>query len=110
LDSPEMRQILDPISQSLSQLSASVRRISHSLNNHLLLQQDLIKAIAAETERLNQMGRITIEFDIDEQQPKTFNANEKKVLYRIFHESIINSIKHADTDMRTDLSQTAPQI
>src|SRR5690606_25326624 len=26
LDSPEMRQILDPISQSLSQLSASVRR------------------------------------------------------------------------------------
>ena len=96
LDSPELHRLLNPVSESVSQLSASVRRISHSLNNQLLMQQDLIKAIAAETERLKQIGQPSVNLEIREIQPKTFNANEQIVLYRIFQELISNSLKHAN--------------
>jgi len=76
----------------------------------LQLQQERIKANAAKTERLNQMGLITIKFDIDEQQHKTFNDNEKIVLYRIFQESISNSLKHADADVISVSLKTAHQV
>ena len=52
LDSEGMHETLQPLSDSVRQLSDSIRSISHSLNNQLLLQQDLFKAMEAETIRL----------------------------------------------------------
>src|SRR5690606_36362346 len=60
LDSTELGQLLAPVSESVAQLSRSIRRISHSLNNQLLTQQDLLKAITTEAERLQQNAKFTI--------------------------------------------------
>ncbi|TRW25778.1 hypothetical protein FMM05_06025 [Flavobacterium zepuense] len=95
LDSPELTDVLQPISNSVYQLSNSIRSISHSLNNQLLMQQDLFKAIEAETDRLQSNGRITINFVQEGIETKTFGTNQKIVVYRIFQEIINNIFKHS---------------
>lgn len=94
LDSPEMQSALDPISESVARLSASVRNISHSLNNQLLLQQDLVKAIKSEVDRMSQLSNIDITFEGDAMS-RDFGHNEKTIIYRIFQEAISNCLKHA---------------
>ena len=94
LDSPDLDQKLQPISDSVTNLSRSVRNISHSLNNQLLLQQDLLKAIKAEVERMQNNGHLNISLEISG-DGKGFDTNEKIVLYRIFQEVINNALKHS---------------
>lgn len=94
LDSPEMQSALDPISESVARLSASVRNISHSLNNQLLLQQDLVKAIKSEVDRISQLKKINIAFQSDG-QARDFDHNEKTIIYRIFQEAISNCLRHS---------------
>lgn len=94
LDAPDLTEILDPISQSVTRLSQSVRRISHSLNNHLITQQDLIKSISSEVERLKSSGKIDVQLVIDNEK-RNFDGNEQIVIYRIFQEVVNNIIKHA---------------
>lgn len=106
LDSPELEKILDPISESVSGLAKSIRSISHSLNNQLLTKQDLFKAIAAEVERLQKNIPIAIELQIDNDS-KSFTANQKMVIYRIFQEIINNILKHAQArNVKIDIATT----
>lgn len=95
LDLPHLEDQLKPLSQSVNNLSKSIRRISHSLNNQILLQQDLIKAIAAEIERINKNRRIEFVFKFDNASKRNFNNNQQIVLYRIFQECINNILKHS---------------
>ncbi len=94
LDSPELSEILNPVSQSVTQLSQSVRRISHSLNNHLLMQQDLLKSITAEVNRFKSSKHIDVELNINDNSRK-FEDNQQIVIYRIFQEVLNNILKHA---------------
>ncbi len=95
MDTPELKDILDPISNSVRNLSESVRRISHSLNNQVLLQEDLYKSIKTEINRLQAYNRIEINYNEEFNEDKTFGTNEKIVIYRIFQEIINNSLKHS---------------
>ena len=95
LDSEAFQAALEPISRSVFQLSKSIRGISHSLNNQLLTKLDLFKAIAAEVERLQKNSPISISLTLPEQGKKTFDPNEKIVIYRIFQEILNNILKHA---------------
>jgi len=95
LDSPELQETLAPLSQSVGLLSQSVRSISHSLNNQLILQQDIIKAIATEIERLQKNTKTDLNFSFEEKVHKLFTVDEKIVLYRIFQECLNNCFKHA---------------
>lgn len=95
LDSDGMQETLQPLSDSVRKLSDSIRSISHSLNNQLLMQQDLIKAIEAETVRLKKNGKIVIHLQVNGNENKVFSVNEKIVIYRIFQEIINNVLKHA---------------
>ncbi len=95
LDVPELQTVLEPISQSVGNLSQSIRSISHSLNNQLLLQHDLVKVMTAEVERLQKNPKIAFHFKWNEKQKKVFTSNEKIVIYRIFQELINNTLKHA---------------
>ena len=92
LDSRELETALAPVSDSLQGLSKSIRSISHSLNNQLLLQQDLLKAIEAEVKRLN-AGGLTVQYAVNG-KARIFNANEKIIIYRIFQEIVANALKH----------------
>lgn len=95
LDSAQHNIDLEPVSQSVKQLANSIRNLSHSLSNQLLLGDDLIKAIQTEAGRLQNTGRIRVQFSLFETGPKQFTSDEKIVLYRIFQESINNILKHS---------------
>jgi len=99
LDAPELTDALEPVSNSVRLLSNSIRSISHSLNNQLLMQQDLVKAIEAEVLRLQKNSRIQILFSFSGDDSKTFDTNEKIVIYRIFQEAINNIFKHAEASV-----------
>ncbi len=99
LDSQELDSALSPISKSVNALSKSIRSISHSLNNQLLSQQNLIKAIEIEVNRLQENKSIQINFNHDASNEKIFSVNEKIVLYRIFQETINNILKHAKANV-----------
>ena len=110
LDSQEFDSALNPISKSVTALSKSIRSISHSLNNQLLSQQNLIKAIEIEVNRLQENKFIQINFVHDASNEKTFSVNEKIVLYRIFQETINNILKHAKANVIDIEIKTNPKF
>lgn len=110
LDSDELNTLLEPLSQSVGNLSNSIRDISHSLNNQLLLQQDLVKAITTEVERLQKNPKIKIILTQEEFTKKEFTANEKIVIYRIFQEIINNTLKHAKAKQISVTIVTTPSF
>lgn len=110
LDSAELNTLLEPLSQSVGNLSNSIRSISYSLNNQLLLQQDLFKAITTEVERLQKNPNIKIVLDQEESAKKEFTANEKIVIYRIFQEIINNTLKHAKAKQISVTIATTPSF
>lgn len=95
LDLPQLDEKLMPLSKSVSNLSQSIRSISHSLNSQILLQQDLIKAISSEIERINKNKRIEFTLQVDNSPKRNLNNNQQIVLYRIFQEAINNILKHS---------------
>lgn len=108
LDSPELQETLAPLSQSVGLLSQSVRSISHSLNNQLILQQDIIKAIATEIERLQKNTKTDLNFSFEEKVHKLFTVDEKIVLYRIFQECLNNCFKHSKATVINIRISTGP--
>ncbi len=93
-DSPQMETTLQPVSDSVRNLANTIRRISHSLNNQMLLQDDFLKAFAAEVSRMKN-DTVTISLDAPQNFPRELGTNEKIVIYRIFQELVNNSLKHA---------------
>ena len=108
LDSHELHSQLEPLSQSVGNLSQSIRSISHSLNNQLLLQQDLFKAIANEVERLQKNPKVAFHLEVKDSAKKVVAVNEKIVIYRIFQEVINNALKHAKATKINISIVTAP--
>jgi signal transduction histidine kinase len=96
LDSEEQQKTLAPVSESLGKLSQSIRSISQALNNQLVVQQDLLKAIATEMERLQKITKMAIAFSLPIKTKKAFTDNEKIIIFRIFQEGINNCLKHAN--------------
>lgn len=109
LDSPELNEALQPLSQSVSGLSQSIRSISHSLNNQVLMQQDLVKAIESEIQRL-QKGPIPIQFEQKGSLKRVFSTEEKIVIYRIFQEIMNNCFKHSKASLIEIRLRTSPSF
>lgn len=110
LDSPQLHEQLHPLSLSLGELSQSIRGISHALSNQSLLQQDVFKAIATETARLQKNKKIAISLRTDQGTPTGFTVNEKIIIYRIFQEIINNAFKHAKAKHIDIVLLTQPQF
>jgi signal transduction histidine kinase len=110
LDAPELTEALEPITNSVKLLSNSIRSISHSLNNQLLMQQDLAKAIEAEVFRLQKNSRIKIQFSQEGEGGNIFDTNQKIIIYRIFQEVINNIFKHAQAAVINISIVTAPRF
>ena len=110
LDSPDLEKILAPISISVGQLSQSIRDISHSLSNQLEMQQDLIKAIVSEIERLKKNKKVKITYVFEELAIKQFTNNERIFIYRIFQECIGNSLKHSKATVISIEMSTKPKF
>jgi signal transduction histidine kinase len=110
LDFPNLNGVLDPLSQSVGNLSESIRSVSHSLNNQLILQQDIVKAVTTEVERLKKNPKTKINLTINQEIKKELSANEKIVIYRIFQEIINNCFKHAKAKQINILIKTYPEF
>ncbi|WP_296149831.1 ATP-binding protein [uncultured Flavobacterium sp.] len=94
LDSPQMKEKLSPLSESVGALSQSVRSISHALNSQMLVQQDIFKAIEAEVRRLEKNCPISLKVS-GKFREREFSPEEKIMVYRIFQEMVANCCKHA---------------
>ena len=101
LDKPELEETLGPVSHSVTLLSQSIRRASHSLNSQLMVKQNLVKAVKGEAERLIQSGRIQVLFTSDTDEVKSLDPKSQIVIYRIFQESINNILKHSGATIIT---------
>lgn len=101
LDSPLLKETLEPLSQSVGNLSKSIRSISHSLNNQFITKQNLLKVIETEVERLQKNPSIAFNYIKKDKIEKAFTTNEKIVIYRIFQEIINNAFKHSKASVIT---------
>lgn len=110
LNDAMMQQNLSPLSESVHQLSQSIRSISHSLNNQLVMQQDVLKAIANEIARLQKNKRIAFEFNLVELEHKKFTTHENLLVYRIFQETINNVLKHSKATFVAVELKTSPHF
>lgn len=110
LDQPDMIPYIEPISESVHMLSQSIRNISHSLNNQLILQHNLLKAISKEVERMQKTVAITIYFTLNGAMNTEFSSNETIVIYRIFQEVMNNIFKHSQATKVDIIITTKPQF
>ncbi|HRN97720.1 MAG TPA: histidine kinase [Flavobacterium sp.] len=94
LDAPNLAKQIEPVSQSVAQLAQTVRSISHSLSNQLLLQQDLFKAIVSEAERISKHSPLNLSVTIEDKKQREFDQLQTIIIYRIFQEAVNNCLKH----------------
>lgn len=98
LDNQNIENQINPISQSIFQLSKTIRSLSHSLNNQILSKQNVIKAIEIEANRIDVNLPVSITVKNKINQLEDFSTDEKIVIYRIFQEVINNALKHSEAD------------
>ncbi|MGQ2985235.1 sensor histidine kinase [Flavobacterium sp.] len=95
LDKPELAGDLEPLGNSAYMLSNSIRRISHSLNSQMLVQQNFVKAIEGEAVRLRQVSGMVIKYTACGNLHNNFDPAKQIVIFRIFQEIINNALKHS---------------
>jgi len=109
-DAPDMSPGLNDLSNALVNLSNSVRRMSHSLNGQMLVQQNIVRAIQAETQRLIQLNAFKVNFITDADETKSLAPNAQIVIFRIFQEITNNILKYANATEVTISIQTEPRF
>jgi len=98
------------LKQSIDTLSGTIRSLSHSLNNQILLQQDIVKAINSEVLRIQKNRSIEFILRLDNSSERAFETNQHIILYRIFQETINNVLKHAKASLVTIEVITMPKF
>jgi signal transduction histidine kinase len=95
IDYPSFEPTIQPLSDSIGNLSKSLRDISHLLNNSFISKNNLYQTIKTELDRLKKHSKLKIVCKIDSKTPKSFSDTEKIMIFRIFQESLNNILKHA---------------
>jgi signal transduction histidine kinase len=93
LDFPDNQ--LNSVSDSVTKLSQTIRKISHSLSSNWLDKNGLIGAIESEINRIQKNKTIHISFTNQGFESQKLSNDVQIVLYRIFQEIINNILKHA---------------
>ena len=87
-----IQSVVDKIDQACN----DVRRIAHNMMPHALMKMGLDSAVGDLVESLNQSG--TVDLTYQNLADVELDAEQKISVYRIIHELISNSIKHADPE------------
>ena len=98
LDFEKIEQIKELINTSIDLISKSINDlsdISKCLNSESISQQGLLNALQLEIQRLNNLKRFKVEFQVSG-NPVFFDSQKELVLFRIAQEALNNIIKHAD--------------
>ena len=110
LEFPDDKNKLEAVSNSVSQLAISLRKISHSLNPNWLENIGFLKAIENEINRINDQRVIFIAIKIDDSQNRKLNKEVEIVVFRIFQETINNILKHAKASKIEIKIETSPKL
>jgi signal transduction histidine kinase len=94
---PENEPILNPASQTVQQVMAQVRLLSHSLSGDFVSEAGLQPSIANEIERLRTVTKLSISYETDEIEPQ-LSKNTRTVVFRMFQEIISNSLRHSNAE------------
>ncbi len=94
LDDECLKEDLDKLTDSVAQISKSIRDLSHSMNNQLIVQNDLQKAIENEVIRIKKVKNIQVNFNYTKGEI-VLSDIEKIFVFRIFQETIGNCLKYA---------------
>lgn len=88
----ELEELKGVISKSLDE----IRILSRIINKDNLINTNFIESIKNDFKRIHKLKNIECEFNINCEFPK-INIEHELILYRIFQESIHNSLKHSSS-------------
>jgi signal transduction histidine kinase len=90
----DQKAILSSAKQAINEAISSLKEISNNLSPHILDNFGLASAIRSFTNKIDQTGKIKIEFRSNIQE-KRYTGNTEVILYRAICELITNTLKHS---------------
>jgi signal transduction histidine kinase len=93
----------------VSQVITDLRDLSKSLSFEHITQWGLVKTIQIETERINKSGIISVMLLI-EGKPYSLGEQRELVLFRIFQESLNNTLKHSGANQLKITLEYIPEL
>ncbi len=90
----DQKAILNSAKQAINEAISSLKEISNNLSPHILDNFGLASAIRSFTNKIDQTGKIKIEFRSNIHE-KRYPGNTEVILYRAICELINNTLKHA---------------
>lgn len=94
LDDDCLKVDLDKLTKAVAHVSNAIRDLSHSMNNQLIIQNDLKKAIENEVKRIKKFKNIKVNFKYTAHE-LPLSDTEKIFVFRIFQETLTNCLKYA---------------
>lgn len=110
LEFPNQVEKIATISESITNLSSSLRKVSHSLNPNWLQANGLLTAIKAELTRIDNQKIINVTLQIIDSKNRRLNPDVEIVVFRIVQETINNVLKHAKATLIEVLIVTFPKL
>jgi len=92
--SSDQKAILSSAKQAINEAISSLKEISNNLSPHILDNFGLASAIRSFTNKIDQTGKIKIEFRSNISE-KRYPGNTEVILYRAICELITNTLKHS---------------
>ena len=93
-ENKDQKAILESAKQAINEAISSLKEISNNLSPHILDNFGLASAIRSFTNKIDQTGKIKIEFRSNIHE-KRYPGNTEVILYRAVCELITNTLKHA---------------
>ena len=93
-DHSDQKAILSSAKQAINEAISSLKEISNNLSPHILDNFGLASAIRSFTNKIDQTGKIKIEFRSNIRE-KRYPGNTEVILYRAICELITNTLKHS---------------
>jgi len=93
-DHSDQKAILSSAKQAINEAISSLKEISNNLSPHILDNFGLASAIRSFTNKIDQTGKIKIEFRSNIHE-KRYPGNTEVILYRAICELINNTLKHS---------------
>ncbi|PJJ83158.1 sensor histidine kinase [Mucilaginibacter auburnensis] len=106
---PDAEQKIEENRELIARAISDLRHLSKSLSFEHVMQQGLIKALEAETNRVNDSGLINIYLRIDGES-YTLGEQRELILFRIFQETLNNALKYANAGKLNITLQYSEQL
>ncbi|MBN2638183.1 MAG: Cache 3/Cache 2 fusion domain-containing protein [Bacteroidales bacterium] len=91
----EKKEFVNQINKMLDDAVGNIREISNNLMPRVIHKYGLVKALEAFCNKINQAGKIQVEFNADNLSEQ-LDKNVQMILFRVISELLTNTIKHAN--------------